>query len=213
MNLASCAGRLMSATSSPGMLSGARTTWPLLWLDLAEGRLRLDRLAATAAVRLSSPGLATPRSKRAGTPVRPFLASQESLSAAILRCAPAPRGASSIACGLSIAIEAAMVAGSNSQGEVGATRRVGLRRSVSLRLFPNRTCKFPGIRLSMRGSHRGCRQSGEAVERTPQLRRMRMALLWRCIVPAVGDHDASSLVTHRAAIHEAAKSHLTLTPD
>jgi uncharacterized protein (DUF736 family) len=58
-----------------------------------------------AVARLSSPGL------------RPFLASQESLSAAILRCAPAPGGASSITCGLSIAIEAAMVAGSNSQGE------------------------------------------------------------------------------------------------
>jgi uncharacterized protein (DUF736 family) len=58
-----------------------------------------------AAARLSSPGL------------RPFLASQESLAAAILRCAPAPGGASSIACGLPIAIEAAMVAGSNSQGE------------------------------------------------------------------------------------------------
>jgi hypothetical protein len=26
------------------MLFGARPTWPLKWLDLAEGRLRLDRL-------------------------------------------------------------------------------------------------------------------------------------------------------------------------
>ena len=58
--------------------------------------------AATAAVRLSSPGL------------RPFLARQESLTAAILRCAFGPKmGASSIAFGLQIAIEAAMVAGSN----------------------------------------------------------------------------------------------------
>jgi uncharacterized protein (DUF736 family) len=36
--------------------------------------------------------------------------------AAILRCAPALAGAPSIACGLSIAIETAVVAGSNSQG-------------------------------------------------------------------------------------------------
>src|SRR6266478_4133629 len=82
-----------------------------------------------AAARLSSPGLATPRSKRAGTPVRPFLASQESLSAAILRCAPAPRGASSIACGLPIAIEAAMVAGSNSQGETTWQPSVPFKKS------------------------------------------------------------------------------------
>jgi len=72
MNLASCAGRLMSATLSPGMLFGARTTGPLLWLDLAEGRLCLDGLAATAAVRLSSPGLATPRDKSCGDPDSPI---------------------------------------------------------------------------------------------------------------------------------------------
>src|ERR1700730_11565901 len=52
-----------------------------------------------AAVRLSSPGLC------------PFLARQESLPAAILRCASAQAGASSIAFGLQIAIEAAVVAG------------------------------------------------------------------------------------------------------
>lgn len=54
--------------------------------------------AATAAVRLSSPGL------------RPFLARQESLTAAILRCAAAQTGAASIAFGFQIAIEAAVVA-------------------------------------------------------------------------------------------------------
>jgi uncharacterized protein (DUF736 family) len=48
-----------------------------------------------------------------GTPVRPFLARQESLTAAILRCAPARgAGASSIASGFPIANEAAVVAGS-----------------------------------------------------------------------------------------------------
>src|SRR6266566_4055664 len=65
-----------------------------------------------AAARLSSPGLATPRERRAGTPVRPFLARQESLPAAILRCASARVGAASIAFGFQIAIEAAVVAGS-----------------------------------------------------------------------------------------------------
>jgi uncharacterized protein (DUF736 family) len=53
-----------------------------------------------AAVRLSSPGL------------RPFLARQESLPAAILRFAAAQEGAASIAFGFQIAIEAAVVAGS-----------------------------------------------------------------------------------------------------
>jgi hypothetical protein len=51
-----------------------------------------------AAVRLSSPGL------------RPFLARQESRTAAILRCAAAQTGAASIAFGFQIAIEAAVVA-------------------------------------------------------------------------------------------------------
>jgi hypothetical protein len=46
---------------------------------------------------------------------------QESRCPAILRCAPALTGASSIACGLLIAIETAMVAGSDSQGP-GAIR-------------------------------------------------------------------------------------------
>jgi hypothetical protein len=49
-------------------------------------------------VRLSSPGL------------RPFLASQEILTATILRCAAAKAGAASIAFGFQIAIEAAVVA-------------------------------------------------------------------------------------------------------
>jgi hypothetical protein len=49
-------------------------------------------------VRLSSPGL------------RPFLARQESLTAAILRFAAAQVGAASIAFGFQIAIEAAVVA-------------------------------------------------------------------------------------------------------
>jgi hypothetical protein len=51
-----------------------------------------------AAARLSSPGL------------RPFLANQESLAAAILRCAAAQTGAASTAFGFQIAIEAAVVA-------------------------------------------------------------------------------------------------------
>jgi len=52
-----------------------------------------------------------PRAKeRAGTPVRPFLARQESLADAILRSAAAQAGAASIAFGFQIAIEAAVVA-------------------------------------------------------------------------------------------------------
>jgi uncharacterized protein (DUF736 family) len=55
---------------------------------------------------------------------------QESRGIAILRCAPALTGASSIACGLLIAIETAVVAGSDSQGEnhmatIGTFERIG----------------------------------------------------------------------------------------
>jgi uncharacterized protein (DUF736 family) len=74
----------------------------------------LDRLSRNGGridfLPLGSPPLGT---GPVGTPVRPFLARQESLSAAILRCAPARKtGASSIASGFPIAIEAAVVAGS-----------------------------------------------------------------------------------------------------
>ena len=80
------------------MLFSAREHLASHWLDLAEGRLRLDRLNRNGVMRLSSPAL------------RPFLARQESLTAAILRCASARVGAASIAFGFQIAIEAAVVA-------------------------------------------------------------------------------------------------------
>ena len=72
----------------------------LSWLDLAEGRLRLDRLAATASVDFLPLGFAhSSRDKKVSPPP----------SSAALR---PEAGASSIAFGLQIAIEAAMVAGS-----------------------------------------------------------------------------------------------------
>ena len=111
------------------MLFGARDHTASPWLDLAEGRLRLDRLSRNGAGSTFFPWLST-HGDPVGTPVRPFLARQESLTAAILRCAPArahpiaparwgPRaaGASSIASGLPIAIEAAVVAGSKQPKE------------------------------------------------------------------------------------------------
>ena len=62
----------------------------LEWANLAEGRLRLDRLPATAAGRLSSP--AGPPRADAGTPADGIpRARQESLRPAVLRCAPALR--------------------------------------------------------------------------------------------------------------------------
>lgn len=39
---------------------------------------------------------------------------------------------------------------------VGAERRAASPLPVSPPLSPNRTCQFPGIRLSMRGAGRGC---------------------------------------------------------
>jgi hypothetical protein len=71
------------------------------WLDLAEGRLRLDRLAATAAQNFLPLGVPpSPREPR-------------KFRAAVLHYVPVRQAdASPIASGLQIAIEAAVVAGS-----------------------------------------------------------------------------------------------------
>jgi hypothetical protein len=70
------------------------------WLDLAEGLLRLDRLAATAAQNFLPLG------------VPPIPRAPREFRAAVLHCVPSASGASLIASGLQIAIEAAVVAGS-----------------------------------------------------------------------------------------------------
>ena len=67
------------------MLFSARGRLASHWLYLAEGRLRLDRLNRNGGGETFFPGL------------RPFLARQESLPAAIVRCAAAQTGAASIA--------------------------------------------------------------------------------------------------------------------
>jgi uncharacterized protein (DUF736 family) len=81
------------------MLFSAREHLASHWLDLAEGRLRLDRLNRNGGGETFFPW-ASPI-PRAG---------QESLPVAILRCAAAQTGAASIAFGFQIAIEAAVVA-------------------------------------------------------------------------------------------------------
>jgi hypothetical protein len=71
------------------------------WLDLAEDRLRLDRLAATAAQNFLPLG------------VPPIPRESRKFRAAVLHCVPVRQAdASPIASGLQIAIEAAVVAGS-----------------------------------------------------------------------------------------------------
>ena len=76
------------------------------WLDLAEGRLRLDRLNRNGG-RIDFLPLGFAHSSR-GPRKSP---------AAILRCAAAQAGAASIAFGFQIAIEAAVVAGSKQAKE------------------------------------------------------------------------------------------------
>jgi hypothetical protein len=79
----------------------------LSWLDLAEGRLRLDLLGRNGAGETFFPWASPiPREPRKSLRHHPPLRSGPKV------------GASSIAFGLQIAIEAAMVAGSNSKGEV-----------------------------------------------------------------------------------------------
>ncbi len=81
------------------MLFSAREHLASHWLDLAEGRLRLDRLNRNGVGETFFPWASPiPRD------------GQESLTAAILRCAAARAGAASIAFGFQIAIEAAVVA-------------------------------------------------------------------------------------------------------
>ena len=83
------------------VLSDVRTTRPL-WLDLAKGRLRLDRLGRNGGGETFFPWASPiPREARKSHRRHPPL-----------RFGP-KMGASSIAFGLQIAIEAAMVAGSN----------------------------------------------------------------------------------------------------
>ena len=101
------------------MLFSAREHLTSHWLDLAEGRLRLDRLNRNGVGETFFPWASPiPREARKST-------------AAILRCAPARRaGASSIAFGLQIAIEAAMVAGSKTarrsdMANIGSIKKSG----------------------------------------------------------------------------------------
>jgi hypothetical protein len=55
-------------------------------------------------------------------------------------------------------------------GEVGSECRADFRRSVSQTPSPNRTCKFPSIRLSMHGLCRGWpSHRGEGVGCRPEL--------------------------------------------
>ena len=84
-----------------------RGPYGLSWLDLAGRWLRLDRLAATAVARLLSPAgcAGIPRGPNKSAPRRPPRRSGSKPSAA------------SIAPGPSIAIEAAMVAGSKQRSE------------------------------------------------------------------------------------------------
>src|SRR5262249_49753388 len=101
MSLASCIARSISARSSP---RGCRTVraMPPRWLDLAKGRLRLDRLCRNGGGETFFPRASPiPREARKSHRRRPPL-----------RFGP-KMGAASIAFGLQIAIEAAMVAGSN----------------------------------------------------------------------------------------------------
>jgi hypothetical protein len=88
------------------MLFGAREPHGLSWLDLAEGRLRLDRLSRNGVGSTFFPWAAPiPREARKSHRRHPPLRS-------------GPRaGASSIASGLQIAIEAAVVAGSKNSKE------------------------------------------------------------------------------------------------
>jgi uncharacterized protein (DUF736 family) len=92
------------------MLFRAREHLASLWLDLAEGRLRLDRLDRNGCGETFFPWAATPRKVAgAGAPI-PREARKSPRRHPSLRYGPT--GAASIAFGFQIAIEAAVLAGS-----------------------------------------------------------------------------------------------------
>jgi len=129
----------------------------LSWLDLAEGRLRLDRLAATA----SGNFLPLPAAP-------PFLARQESRlppSSAALRLSKL--SASSIASGLTIAIEAAMDADPVDRQETSPWRPSAPSPS---RATPHGLGQDP--QHQRQGHDQGGRQGQRQGPRLPRLRRL-----------------------------------------
>jgi hypothetical protein len=115
---ARCVGALASRMPSVSSRSFRARHTNLGWANLAEGRLHLDRLSATAAFRFF-PLLRRPRRAREPSDGIPR-GRQKSVRPAVLRCAAALRlclGCGSIAPGRSIAIVVAIGAARRETGD------------------------------------------------------------------------------------------------
>jgi uncharacterized protein (DUF736 family) len=113
------------------MLFGRASHTASLWLDLAGGRLRLDRLGRNGGGSTFFPWASTPRGRPRGDPGSPIPreATKSYRRHPPLRSGP-QAGASAIAPGSPIAIEAAVVAGSkqprrSDMANIGSFKKVG----------------------------------------------------------------------------------------
>jgi hypothetical protein len=86
-------------------------------------------------------------------------------------------------------------------------------RQVSSSLSPNRTCQFPGIRLSMRGRSHGCSSHRQRrVHGRPEVGGSRKEPLLRVGIPSIRYPDASVREMLSGALPEPAKLRSTVAP-
>src|SRR5216684_3529012 len=92
-------------------------------------------------------------------------------------------------------------------------RRIPVKRLVSPSLSPNRTCKFPSIRLSMHDRGRGWASHGlQAIHRPPEVCSSRHELLVGVRIPSVWYLGATIRKVTCTSGSEAAKTHRTFAP-
>src|SRR6266851_5448573 len=92
-------------------------------------------------------------------------------------------------------------------------RRIPVKRLVSPSLSPNRTCKFPSIRLSMHDRGRGWASHGlQAIHRPPEVCSSRHERLVGVRIPSVWYLGATIRKVTCTSGSEAAKTHRTFAP-
>src|SRR5579859_2317885 len=89
--------------------------------------------------------------------------------------------------------------------KVEMKRSISLRRQVSPSLFPNRTCRFPSIRLSMHGRSRAygwASDMSETLERIPEAAHALALLALPVCGPSVRFRNALVRVMHGSSVTE-----------
>src|ERR1700760_4924072 len=89
--------------------------------------------------------------------------------------------------------------------KVEMKRSIALQRQVSPSLFPNRTCKFPSIRLSMHGRSRAygwVSDMSETLKRIPEAAHAFALLVLSVCGPSVRLRNTLTRVMHRSSVTE-----------